>query len=568
MRPWRLPTRILAAAKAALLLAAGVFSLAHAPPGSAESAPGLRPGTLGRLLTAEFAARRGGEADVARAVESYADAARAHRAPRLAERAARIAALANRFRLAAGAAGLWLELDPENRGARRIHALMLVRSDQAEEAAGALRGIARDWDEPPGAGHDVVVELLALEPDRGRRVRIMEAVADAGPEARFALARVLAAAGEVERGRQILEVLRRQAPAEDRYTVAHARLLHRHGDREAAIRVLADRRAQGDDGVGVEVLRAHARLLAAAERREEARSGYDALLARRPDDDRARAELGRLLAEMGHFRDARTHFEKLRHRPAWREEAWYFIGRIDESREEPERALRAYRRVREGPYYLTARIRAAVILADTDGLEQARRHLAATPRFTRADDARLYRVESDLLVGADRPGEAMALLDAALDAYPAQADLLYARAMVAEELDRLDILERDLRSIIGRDPNHADALNALGYTLADRTDRLEEAHALLERALALKPDEYHIVDSMGWVLYRMGRYEEAAEHLHRSYAMEPHPEVAAHLGEVLWALGRRDEARAIWNAALQEDPDDEVLVETIERLGS
>ena len=159
----------------------------------------------------------------------------------------------------------------------------------------------------------------------------------------------------------------------------------------------------------------------------------------------------------------------------------------------------------------------------------------------------------------------MALLDAALDAYPAQADLLYARAMVAEELDRLDVLERDLRSIIGRDPNHADALNALGYTLADRTDRLEEAYALLERALDPQADEYHIVDSMGWVLYRMGRYEEAAEHLHRSYAMEPHPEVAAHLGEVLWALGRRDEARAIWNAALQEDPDDEVLVETIER---
>ena len=162
----------------------------------------------------------------------------------------------------------------------------------------------------------------------------------------------------------------------------------------------------------------------------------------------------------------------------------------------------------------------------------------------------------------------MAVLDAALGSYPEQADLLYARAMVAERIDRLDLLERDLRAIIARDPNHAEALNALGYTLADRTDRHREALELVERALALEPDEHHIVDSMGWVLYRLGRHEEAAEHLRRSYEGEPDPVVAAHLGEVLWTLGRQEEAREIWESALEDAPDNEVLLETIERLGS
>ena len=140
--------------------------------------------------------------------------------------------------------------------------------------------------------------------------------------------------------------------------------------------------------------------------------------------------------------------------------------------------------------------------------------------------------------------------------------------MVAERVDRLDILEQDLRSIIAREPDHAEALNALGYTLADRTDRFEEALELVERALALEPGQFHIIDSMGWVLYRLGRHADAVEYLRRSYALDPDPVVAAHLGEVLWVLGNREEAREIWNAALEDAPDNEVLLETIERLGS
>ena len=566
-------TSLSTAARASLPLAAGAvslaFSLAFSPQAAAGAASEFLPGAVGPLLTAEVAARRGSEAEADDALQDYVDAARQHGSAALAERATRLAARVRRHRLAADASALWQELAPGSRGARRIHALMLVRSDQRAEAAAALRRIAREAEEDGesgGRGYDAVVSVLGQDPDPARRVRIMEAVANEGAESRFALARILAASGETARGLGILEALRREAPREDRYAIAYARLLHRHGDREAALRVLAGRRAEGSDDPAL--LRTYARFLAAAEQREEAREAYESLLAGHPDDAPARAELGRLLVEMERFSAARAHFDALREEPAWRDEAWYFTGLIEDLLGEPDRALRAYRQVRKGPYHLTARVRAAMVMADRGLILPALRHLASTPRFTEADEIRLYRAESEVFLRADRPGEAMKLLDGALAAYPEEADLLYARAMVAVKLDRLDVVERDLRSIIGRDPEHADALNALGYTLADRTDRFEEAHDLVERALALAPDRYHIVDSMGWVLYRLGRYEEAAGHLRRSYAMEPHPEVAAHLGEVLWVLGRRGEARAIWDAALKEDPDHEVLVETMERFGA
>ena len=399
-----------------------------------------------------------------------------------------------------------------------------------------------------------------------RRIRLIESVADAGPESRYALARVLAGSKKTERAIGILSVLVRELPDDDRYAVTLALLLHGAGDRAAALQTLAEREARGDGSNAL--LRTHARLLEAAGRREEASERYAALLDRRPDDLDARWDLGRLLTRLERYSEARAHFEELYRWPDWRNGAWYFTGLIDQSQEDFARAQRAYRKVRGGTYYLSARIRMAEIMADSGDLRWARRHLAATPRYVESDDIRLFRAESALLARADRPLVAMSVLDDALDAYPEDADLLYARAMVAERVDRLDILEQDLRSIIAREPDHAEALNALGYTLADRTDRFQEALELVERALALEPNQFHIIDSMGWVLYRLGRHAEAVEYLRRSYALEPDPVVAAHLGEVLWVLGHPDEAREIWDAALEDAPDNSVLLETIERLGS
>lgn len=153
-----------------------------------------------------------------------------------------------------------------------------------------------------------------------------------------------------------------------------------------------------------------------------------------------------------------------------------------------------------------------------------------------------------------------------MEQWPDNADLLYARAMLAVSMDQIAQLERDLRLILVGNPDHVDALNALGYTLADRTERFDAAQAFIERALQLRPDDPAILDSMGWVLYRKGQSERAEPYLRRALEQGFDAEIAAHLGEVLWSLGRRDEAKEVWQHALDEAPEDEYLLRVLSRF--
>jgi len=169
------------------------------------------------------------------------------------------------------------------------------------------------------------------------------------------------------------------------------------------------------------------------------------------------------------------------------------------------------------------------------------------------------------MVEQQRLVEAMQIYDAALhNKY--NSELLYSRAMLAEKMDRLDVLEADLRQILEREPDNANALNALGYTLADRTNRFEEAEQLIDRALELRPDDHFILDSKGWVLYRLGKLDEAIQYLRRALELIPDAEVAAHLGEVLWVKGDRKEAMQIWDTALKAAPDNPHLQDVIQRF--
>jgi len=178
----------------------------------------------------------------------------------------------------------------------------------------------------------------------------------------------------------------------------------------------------------------------------------------------------------------------------------------------------------------------------------------------------LILAEAQLLRDANQTKAAFDLVGQALDRVPNNPDLLYDYAMLAEKVDRVDILESSLRKLIEIRPEHAHAYNALGYSLADRNERLPEAQELIEKALKLAPDDSFIIDSMGWVLYRRGQLKDSLNYLRRAYAGRPDPEIAAHLGEVLWALGERSEAERVWGDASKEAPDNETLVNTIKRL--
>lgn len=179
---------------------------------------------------------------------------------------------------------------------------------------------------------------------------------------------------------------------------------------------------------------------------------------------------------------------------------------------------------------------------------------------------RLYLVEGQLLRDAGRHEQAMEVFDNGLEELPDNTDLLYARAMVAEKLDQLDLMEADLKRIIEREPDNVDALNALGYTLADRTRRYDEAAGFIQRALDLRPDSHYVLDSMGWLQYRLGNYEEAAKYLRRALEVNPDSEIAAHLTEVLWVMGDKQAARTVWKQALDAAPGNKFLLEVMDKL--
>ncbi len=344
----------------------------------------------------------------------------------------------------------------------------------------------------------------------------------------------------------------------------YAQTLQSQGKSAEALEHLSAALSRRPDDAGLRV--AYGRLLVSAKRYDEAVGEFQRVVDRNPENGEARYALALLLLQTERLDEAEQQLRALATRNTRQTSARFYLGQVAETRGRLDEAISWYRQVEQGEHFVDAQVRLGVLLARQGRLEQAREQLQSVETANARDRVRLYLVEAELLTDAGRPQDALAVHNLALEEFPEDADLLYARAMVAERLDRLDLLEADLRAILSRDPSHVQALNALGYTLADRTDRYAEAYELIAKALAQRPDDYYILDSMGWVLYRLGRPAESIEYLRRAADRSDDAEVAAHLGEVLWVLGQQAEARQVWEAALQRDPGNKRVLEVMRRL--
>ncbi|HET7033128.1 MAG TPA: tetratricopeptide repeat protein, partial [Casimicrobiaceae bacterium] len=231
-----------------------------------------------------------------------------------------------------------------------------------------------------------------------------------------------------------------------------------------------------------------------------------------------------------------------------------------------ELALERYKDVPDGERGWLAKLRAGLMLGKLGRLNEARDYLASLPAVSIEQQVQVQQTQAQVMRDAGDNAKAYAILVAALLKYPDDPDLLYDTAMVAEKLDKLEVVEQKLTRLIELKPGNAHALNALGYTLVDRTTRVAEGLALVERALVLAPDDPFILDSVGWANFRMGKLDEAEKHLRRAMEQRPDPEIAAHLGEVLWAKGDRVRAQDVWQSQLKTTPDNAVLQETVRRL--
>ncbi len=541
---------------------------AETPAVSAERAPAATTGSseenLYKLLVAEIAGRRG-RMDLS--LDNYLDVARTTRDPAVAERAVRIAVFAHDQEGGLEAASLWTEIAPDSTDARQVYAALLLRAGEIDTAVRQLEAAVPHFAGGSAEAYPRIADMLARERDKTVAVAVMARLVGGRPDdlaAQSAYAQLLARSGQIDRALEVYQRVLALEPDDQQTLIIYARLLQRQGKSDAALGVLAsalDRRPESD-----RVRLTYARLLVDAKRYDEALDEFARLSKRAPDNADVRYAFGLLLMQTNHPSEAEVEFNELIARRERMPVAYYYLGQIAESRGDIEAALAAYRKVNDGEHRLNAQIRAAVLLAESGRLVQARAHLHGLRADNSQQAIRIYRAEAEILAKRQDYADAIQVYNGALADFPHDTDLLYSRAMLAEKMNDLVTLERDLRSILSREPDNADALNALGYTLADRTDRYKEAYELVKRAYELKPDDHYVIDSMGWTLYRMGRHQEAIMHLRRAMELNGDPEIAAHLGEVLWMVGDKKAAMEIWDTALQSTPDDPRLLDVKKRF--
>jgi len=536
------------------------------PPAATLPSQSLTPETLYTFLLAEIAGARG---EIGVAVEAYLNLAQRTRDPRIARRATEIAMFARNLAATAEAARIWTEVEPESEEARRILAGALI-SDERRLDEVQLQ-FARVLATTPEQLEQNLLSLnRALAPVGDKQMartivqRLTEPYLDR-PEAHFARAQAALTAEDGDGAQAAIDAALELRPDWEPGVLFKAHLMLQAGALEDAASLLDQYLVRHPESRNARL--AHARTLVSARRFDAARSQFRTLLEAAPDDRDLMYAVALLSTQLNDLDVAASLFERALaagHPDA--DTIRLNLGQIAERRNDPEGARRWYGTVTPGRHYLDAQVRIAGALAHQGKLQEAREHLHRVGGDDADTRKQMLLAETQLLRDAGLDKEAFELADAALQRSPEDGELLYESSMLAERLGRLDVMESRLRKLIALKPDHAHAHNALGYSLADRGLRLEEAEAMISQALQLAPNDPFILDSMGWVRFRRGAAADALDHLQRAYQLRPDPEIAAHLGEVLWSLERRDDATRVWNEALHAHPDNAAVKRTVERL--
>jgi tetratricopeptide (TPR) repeat protein len=514
------------------------------------------------LLMGEIAAQRG---NPAAAAQTYLEVARQTRDPRIARRAVELAQFARSPEIALEAAKVWHEADPESPQGLRTVTVLLVGTKRVDDATPYIAKLLQGKDQAPG-GLMQLSQLLAQNSDKAANLRVVRKLAEPYaelPEAHFAIAQAAFAA--TDEALALVELTRASSirPGWDLPVIFEAQILRRRSPAEAIQRLggFLDKYPTARD-----VRLNYARILVAEKRYPEARTQFEQLLSLHKEDTEAIYGVGILAMQAKDYSTAEANLTRLLE-VGFRDPNGlrFTLAQLAEEQKDWTRAIGWYDSIKRGEHAMPARMRTANALAKQGKLAEARKYLQSV-NAGEGDRVQFQIAEAQLLRDAQLHKDAFDLLGSALAANPKQPELMYDFALTAEKLNRLDLLEANLRELIQIKPDHAHAYNALGYSLADRNERLPEARKLIEKALELAPEDYYIMDSLGWVLYRMGDLKGAAQQLRRAWKGRPDGEIGAHLGEVLWVLGEHAEAEGIWREALEASPDSDTLKQTIQRL--
>ncbi|POA18075.1 hypothetical protein C1886_18655 [Pseudomonas sp. FW300-N1A1] len=518
--------------------------------------------TIFSLLSAELAGQRN-RYDIA--LDNYVTQAINTQDPGISERAFRIAEYLGADQAALDSALIWAKNAPNDLEAQRAAAIQLARSGRYDDSMVYMEKVLQG----KGDTHFDFLALSAADTDQDTRNGLMKSfdrLLQRHPnnsQLIFGKALLLQQDGDSQGALTLLE---NHPPEEGEIApiLLRARLLQslNRGDESLPLLKKTIRKYPDDKRLRL----TYARLLVEQDRMDDAKTEFSSLVQQYPEDDELRYSLALVCLEAKAWEEAKGYLEDLIARDSHVDSAHLNLGRIAEERNDPQGALIEYGQVAPGADYLPAQLRQADILMDNGRTAEAQARLAKE-RDEEPDYAiQLYLIEVETLSANKHEDRAWAILDKALKQYPDDLNLLYTRAMQAEKRNDLAQMEKDLRQIIKRDPDNAMALNALGYTLSDRTTRYAEAKSLIEKAHQLSPEDPAVLDSLGWVNFRLGNLDDAERYLRQALERFPDQEVAAHLGEVLWAKGQQREARKIWAKFLKEQPDSPILRSTIKRL--
>ena len=517
---------------------------------------------LYQLLVAEVAGYRG---EYSTALEKYVDMALKTRDAGVAQRAAMLAVYLKRYEEALTTSKIWVEQEPDSIEARRYLSEQLLRIGDMEqaivhmEAIKSLGGLAN---------FESFAYSAANMDDEGREV-LLEAMSrmlaeyPGDEQLMFSKAVLLEQSGQLEEALQLANqllvskkdinvIVLKVNALKDLLRTDEALVFL-----ESTLEELADKRR---------LRLIYARMLFEAERLVDAEKQYEQVHQQAPNDSDILFALALISMEQGKDESAKGYLNQMIRFNRRANEAHYYLGSIADKNDKIPQAISEYKMVGPGREYLAAQVRIAALLADQDRLDDARAHLENQRANNPDRYNRLVMIEGQLLSERGHEAEFFELLEMVIQKQPENVELLYFRAMTGQSLGRLDVLEQDLLRVIEIDPGNADAMNALGYTLADQTDRHDEALVLIERALEIKPNEAAFIDSLGWVQYRLENYKDAVTNLRKALLLFDNDEVAAHLGEVLWVSGEQQEARNVWQKALDARPDSDILKRVIKRF--
>ncbi len=533
------------------------------PESSVEPTYGaFEPETLYALLVAEFA---GQSERYDLLLSNYLHEAKKTRDPGIAEHTTRIATYLKANQAAMTAAQIWVEVAPDNIKAKQALALQLIKAKQFAPALQLM-------EETLAANDKASFEFLALntrnlkQSERNSILSEFDRLLKKYPQNRqllFGKTILLQLSGRLDEAVKSAEKLH-TVQNNTQSLMLKAKMIYQSGKSEKALKFLESHLTGDSENKQVRLL--YGQLLIDQKNLLKAQGQFAILAQQYSKDHQLRLTLALIALENNDLKLAEQLFNQLSSVPDMAEEAHYYLAQLAESKENLELAVSHYHKVTSGDKAVAAHSRMGHLLLEKQQNTRVQL-LFEESRLANPDQSKtLYMLEAELLSKYEYVEDAITLLNQALIEYPNDINLLYTRAMTSEKLNDLVGLEKDLRIILGLQPDNATVLNALGYTLADRTNRYQEALELISKANELKPNDPAITDSMGWAFFRLGNYEESIRLLEKALAEFPDHEVAAHLGEVLWMTGQRERAQRIWREALEQKPDSTIIKRVLERL--